>query len=941
MLKTNHLLLCFLFSICIQTNAEEIVDQKSQSEELFVRRVSKLLREKCQGCHGNDPEMIEGSFDVRSLEGLAKGGDSEEASIISGKPKLSSLYLASRRDHDNWSAMPPKESEKLTEEELKWLSDWIKTGASWPTEERIKAIAKKNEEKWSAEDGIIVATSGGLADEWTNRRYEPESLWAYAPVKKVQRDVPQNKSMVDVLIEERFPKKITAASRADRRTLIRRATFDLLGLPPTPKEVQNFISDSSSDKIAFANLVERLLKSPQYGVRMAQHWLDVVRYADSSGFANDYERGNAWRYRDYVIRSFNKDKPYEQFILEQIAGDEIDPNDPELLVATGFLRMGPWELTSMEVEKVARQRFLDDVTNSVGETFLGHSLQCSRCHDHKFDPVPTRDYYSIQAVFATTQLAERKTPFLKEENTSWFDEKKYLNDLKQTHYKTIGELDQILLVNAQKWFKENGISPKKWNQVVDDAKVNKFSAARSKLKRMKISDDQIPPSNVGFTPEQFGVSRVAGKGLQRLKWEFERYQPFALSVYSGKTPTLTRVNSPLRVPKSRLKKGELENSTILTGGDPFSPGGKVEPGTLSILDQYVSADIPNEIEQRRKNFAHWVADENNPLTTRVMVNRIWQWHFGKGIAGNPNNFGSTGKRPTHPALLDWLASSFVQKDWSVKAMHRIIMNSDTYCRSDRHPDTESLKEHDPLNESYATFAPRRMSAEELRDAMLMVSGELNPTIGGIPCRPDINKEVALQPRQVMGSFAAAWVPNPEPERRNRRSLYVLKLRGLMDPMLEVFNSPGPDFSCERREASTVTPQVFTLFNSQNTYSRALSLANRATKETTNDNQAIQRCFQLVYSRSPTPLEEKEFLTHWSSIEKSIRNQSTPPIKQPLKVVRNAVEENTGERFSFEEVLHSNKDYVSDLQPSDVSTHIRALADLCLVMLNSNEFVYIY
>lgn len=317
------------------------------------------------------------------------------------------------------------------------------------------------------------------------------------------------------------------------------------------------------------------------------------------------------------------------------------------------------------------------------------------------------------------------------------------------------------------------------------------------------------------------------------------------------------------------------------------------------------------------------------------------WHFGEPLAGNPNNFGASGKRPTHPQLLDWLAGTFVDDQWSIKSLHRRIMTSDAYCRSSHHPDYKLLAELDPLRTSYAVFHPRRLTAEELRDAMLTVSGELNPTQGGIPCRPEINQEVALQPRQVMGTFAAAWTPNPLPEQRHRRTLYVLKLRGLIAPLLEVFNAPAPDFSCEKREASTVTPQVFSLFNSQNTHTRALTMANRVVRETNNDRAALVRCFQLAFSRDPTPQELDDFLGQWQATERSLPEQAPARIAPPRQVVRNAVDESTGEEFSFVEQLFSNADFVPDLQPASVDRHIRALADVCLVILNSNEFLYVY
>ncbi len=939
--------LTFIVCIAATTIGDSSYGQEStnhDSEVLFVRRIAPLLREKCLGCHGNDPQDIEGSLDLRSSAGLFEGGDSGEPSIVAGKPDKSPLYLAATRQNDDWSAMPPKEAEHLSPEQLKWLRQWIASGARWPSKQQQESIQKQFAQAWSLEDGIPVKTSGGLAPEWTNRKYDPAGLWAYQPVPKV--NIQASRNPIDELIEQEIPDGLPVAARADRRTLIRRATFDLTGLPPTPQEVEAFTNDERPDKEAFSQVVNRLLDSPHYGERMAQHWLDVVRYADSSGFANDFERGNAWRYRDYVVRSFNADKRYDRFVREQIAGDELDANDPEMIVATGFLRMGPWELTGMEVAKIARQRFLDDVTNSVGETFLAHSLQCARCHDHKFDPVPTKDYYSIQAVFSTTQLAERKARFLDDENTSGFEEQAYLRKLQQTHQQSLADLDRILLENAQRWYREKGTSPAPWDEAVNKLKAagrtsGIFNAARTALRNSGLKQSDYPPKLVNFTPAQFGLERIARKGLQRLGWQFDRYQPYALSVYNGRTKSVANVSTPTRIPSDRMTRGELEHTAILTGGDPFSPGQPVTPGILSVINDQVAATISDSIEQRRTGFANWVADSSNPLTTRTIANRLWLWHFGEAIAGNPNNFGSTGKRPTHPQLLDWLAYTLVEDNWSIKTMHQRIMASDAYCRSSHHPDPKSLRELDPQGTRYTVFKPRRLTAEELRDSMLAVTGELNSTLGGIPCRPEINSEVAMQPRQVMGTFAAAWVPNPQPTQRHRRSIYVLKLRGMPHPMLEVFNTPAPDFSCERREASTVTPQVFSLFNGNNTHTRALTMAAQALNESDSDREAVRRCFQLALAREPSPQEMKEFLAHWREIEKALPEEAATRVAPPLEVIREAVEENTGERFTFSEPLYPNADFVPDLQPADVNRHTRALSDLCLVILNSNEFVYIY
>ena len=811
----------------------------TEGESLFVTRVLPVFQEKCLACHGKDPQDLRGEFDMRSRTALLAGGESELPALVVGKPQESPLYEAIR-----WEGleMPPKENDRLSPEQIEAIGRWIEVGAPWPDEERIEEIRQATRDS-DLQAGIPVATSGGLSPEWTRRPYPPENLWAYQPLPENPAGVSESsRHPVDYFIEAQLQQRdLEPAPLADRATLIRRAHYDLIGLPPTAAEIRSFVEDPAPLDEAFARVVERLLDSPHYGEQWGRRWLDVVRYADSSGFANDYERGNAWRYRDYVVRAFNDDKPYDQFIVEQIAGDELDPANPENLVAVGFLRMGPWELTGMEVPKVARQRFLDDVTDSVGQVFLGHMLQCARCHDHKFDPIPTRDYYSFQAVFATTQLVERQAAFLPVENTAGFEEQRYLDQRAKFYQQNLDELSQKqTLEAARQWYAEQGMDPSEFEAVVAKLEQEKprsqigLNEVRNRLAKQKVDPATIPPRHVGFEPRDFGLERIARKGLERLRWRQERYEARALSVYDGLTIERNAVAAPLRMPKQPLQEGELEASAILVGGDPFSPGPPVEPGALSVVDLMgeakVACEITTEVVGRRLELARWIASDKNPLTARVMVNRIWQGHFGRGIADTPNNFGATGKRPTHPELLDFLARRFIQEGWSVKAIHRLIMSSQAYQRSSEHPDSKTLADKDPERESYAAFLPRRLAAEELRDAMLFVSGELNPAVGGIPVRPEMNLEAALQPRQVMGTFAEAWQPSPRPQERHRRSLYALKLRGQRDPFLEVFNAPSPDLSCEAREASTVTPQVFALFNSENSLDRALALADRVLKQ---------------------------------------------------------------------------------------------------------------
>jgi len=973
-----------LIAVAVTTSwAQAAASSASEAELLFAHRIQPMIKTKCLSCHGDDEAKIKGDLDLRTREAMLLGGESAEPSVVIGKPEESPFYLAITREHADWEAMPPKDNDRLTSEQVTYVKEWIAAGAPWPNATRVAELMKTTN-TWSVEGGVAVKTSGGLDDDWTNRRYKPEDLWSYRTLKKpavpaVNAEPGRSTRLnpVDAFIDAHLvAANVLPAPLADRRTLIRRATFDLTGLPPTPEDVSAFLRDPASDERAFATVVDRLLASPHYGEQWGRHWLDVARYADSSGFANDFARGNTWRYRDYVIRAFNSDKPYDEFVREQLAGDEIaeahrakaradakpEGHESDLLIAPGFLRMGPWELTAMEVPKVARQKLLDDITDSVGQVFLANPLQCARCHDHKFDPVPTRDYYSFQAIFATTQIVERPADFEPEERIEGFEEKKYLLQRERHYRDVLKRLDEKSMVAARAWYAEKEIDPATFEaavQTIDGRSTTRvrdigLSGVRAALMKMGISEDRIPPKAVGFSPEDYGHERIARKGLERIRWDLDRYDPIAFSVYSGRTPELSTVLVPQRMPAAPMTNGELEQTCILTGGDPFANGQKVVPAVLSAPSYLAEmnpelARVPAEIVGRRLALADWIASPQNPLTARVMANRIWAWHFGTPIAGNPNNFGATGKKPTHPELLDWLSATFIDgtaaigpaTPWSIKAMHRLLMTSEAYRRASRHPDPKTLAERDPLGVSYAVFKPRRLAAEEMRDAMLAVSGELNPAIGGIPIRPEMNKEAALQPRQVMGTFAEAWQPSPLPAQRHRRSIYALKIRGQLDPFMEVFNGPSPDLSCEARDASTVTPQVFALFNSEATLDRSLALATRAQRETQSREAAIARLFQLAYGRAPDSEELALCLDHWTAMTVKQRTLTFARPAHPREVLREAVEENTGEKFTFLEPLEVAADFVSDLKSVDASPETRALADVCLVLLNANEFAYVY
>lgn len=897
-----------------------------EAEKLFALEVKPLLKQKCFACHGGD--KIKAGLDMTSREELLYGSFDHEDVLVPGDAQKSLMYIASTWTDPDYE-MPPKETDRLTEEQTWLIRDWIDAGAPWPSEEDELAILEKYAE------GVLIATSGGLDDDWDNRRYEEEDVWAYRPVR--DPDLPLEREdvhPVDAFIESRLREiGLQPAGTADRRTLIRRATYDLIGLPPTPGEVAAYVQDSRPDGVAFSAVFDRLLADPRYGEQWGRHWLDVVRYADSSGFSNDYERPNAWRYRDYVIRSFNEDKAFDRFIMEQVAGDELDPEDPEAIIATGFLRMGPWEHTGMSVARITRQQFLDDVTNSVGEVFLSHPLKCARCHDHKFDPIPTRDYYRIQAVFATTWFADRKMPFMEEEMLIGLDEREVM-EKREAYFKEMYEtLDEKSRKAHQQWCIEQGIPVK----------------SRRELEQMGIPAEKMPPRNIGLSMQELGVMKVGDKNAKRTQFEMKKFEPIAMSVYSGPSPEKPQSSGAmLPMPQNADTGGTISMTHILMNGDPFGYAEEVIPGVMSALpdsNDVVGKNnynaIPESAAGRRLAFAKWLASPGNSIVPRSMVNRIWHYHFGRGIVDTPNNFGGMGGKPSHPDLLDFLTSRFIESGWSVKELHRLIMSSDAYQRSTEYADRSRLAELDVEGTSYAVFKPRRLSAEELRDTMLFVSGELNPAVGGLPALPEINHDVATQPRQVMGSFAASYEPARVPEERNRRSVYAKKIRGLRNPFMEVFNQPGPDESCEAREASNVTPQVFSLFNGEDSLKRSIATARYLLETNSTRKDVITGLFQRAFNRDPDDADLQLCLGHWSRMEQRHAGLTFESKPLPREVHRTAVEEMSGESFEFTEILFGYEDYVPDPGLADVDAETRSLADLCLVIFNSNEFAYIY
>jgi hypothetical protein len=573
---------------------------------------------------------------------------------------------------------------------------------------------------------------------------------------------------IDAFVLARLRKEgLTPAPPADRATLIRRAWFGLTGLPPSPEEVAAFVRDESKD--AWARLVDRLLDSPHYGERWGQHWLDVVRFAETDGFEYDAHRPDAWRYRDYVIRSLNADKPYDRFVAEQLAGDEIDPADQELRVASGLQRLGPLRKNAGNQEVASsRNEVLTEMTNVVGSALLGVTLGCARCHDHKFDPIRHKDYYRMQAYFAAAHDADIPLATA-EEQAAW-------------------------KARTQEVEKE----------------VKKLKAAMNRLE---------------------GAEREAmEKKIQEAELRMPEPLPALFSV----------ANDPARAsPIHVLARGEYHHKGERVGMRP-----------LGVLLPDGAPELPSDTRAPRTELANWVTHPENPLTARVMANRIWHYHFGRGIVATPNDFGRMGARPTHPELLDYLANQLVSGGWRLKTLHRLILTSNTYRQSSRHPSPATAQRKDPENKLLWRFSRRRLEAEEIRDAMLAVAGKLNRKLGGpgimIPVAPELVSAL-YKPSQ--------WAVAADPEEHHRRTVYLIAKRNLRLPFLEVFDAPDLQLSCARRESSTHAPQALELLNGDFSNAMAQALARRLDSAGGPARQ-VDLAYRLAAGRSPSRKESE-------------------------------------------------------------------------------------
>jgi hypothetical protein len=624
-------------------------------------------------------------------------------------------------------------------------------------------------------------------------------------------------------------KKLSPSSELDRIRLIRRVTFDLIGLPPTPAEVKGFVSDRSPD--AYEKVVDRLLASPHYGERWAEKWLDVVRYADTNGFELDADRPQAWRYRDYVVDAFNSDKPYDAFIREQIAGDEMYPGNKQAVVATGYLRAGQEHLVAGNIDpEVSREEVLTEIATSVGQTFLGLTVNCARCHNHKFDPILQADYYRLQAIFggASGQEVEIATP---EEKAAWeVADKAYKERLKPV----TDALQQLAKpyeqrIVADRLAKLDSKFQEAWNIPKDKRTAEQKILADNAKSQVEPTWDVIVAA---MTPED----REKRAKLRERLHEVEATEPDPLP------KAYAYVNNKEPAPQAY----------VLRMGDPKNRLDPVGPAVPRVIQ--ASYEIPHESLGRRTALANWLASGDNPLTARVMVNRIWQFRMGTGIVRTPNDFGVMGGHPSNPELLDWLAAEFVAQKWSVKAIDRLIVTSSAY-RQNSLPD-KTREAIDPDNNLYWRMNRKRVEGETLRDAILSVSGSLNPRLGGRPVRIPIEKEVydlIFTEHERDG----LWPVNPDKSVQNRRSVYLVNKRSVRLPLLTAFDQPDAITSCPVRPVSTHALQALSLLNSDFMQEQADAFAHRLGAECKNNRSCeVKTAWSLALSRMPSPAEQK-------------------------------------------------------------------------------------
>lgn len=755
----------------------------ARGAEFFAQQVQPIFQENCFKCHSHSAEKIKGGLVLDSLDGMLSGGDSGPA-LVPGDPEKSLLIKAIRYTNEDLQMPPGKNGgRKLADRQIAVIEQWVKDGAVWP--------GQSNRPK---------RVRGKITDE--DRKW-----WAFQPVAEVE--VPKvddrgwAKNDVDRFILQSLQRNGSRPSaEAPRIVLARRVYFDLWGLPPSPEEIEPFVSDESAD--AYEKLVDRLLASPRYGERWARHWLDLVRYADSDGYRIDDFRPTAWRYRDYVINALNSDKPYDEFVREQIAGDEMIPRTPERLIATGYLRHWIYEYNNRDV--VGQwNTILNDVTDTTGDVFLGLGVQCARCHDHKFDPILQKDYYRLQAFFAA---------ILPREDIDLATEKEHAEHnakLAKWEEMTTDIREQIAELEAPYRKKAQGVILPKFIEEIR-ALIDKPVAERTPWEHQIA---ELAYRQVSYEEGRMKITNADEKEklvtLQKKLAQFDSLKP-----------------APLPYALIATDVGAAAPALFI----PKKPQQPIDPGLLTVFDEKPALIKPvaglTNTTGRRTELARWLTDPANPLTSRVIVNRVWQYHFGRGLVGTSSDFGRLGEKPSHPELLDWLARRFVEGGWSFKKLHRLIVTSATYRQSSTSP-SQSLafvnpRKIDPENRLLWHFPIRRLDAEQIRDSILAATGELQLDAGGPP----------------VDTF------------KPRRSIYTKVMRNSREPLLDAFDMPQHFSSTSQRDTTTTPVQSLLLINSQYMLQRARAMAGRLQKGgAKSETEMIESAYRIAFGRAAT------------------------------------------------------------------------------------------
>ena len=759
------------------------------ADTFFESQIRPVLVTRCFKCHGG--EKTSSGLRVDSREALTAGGE-RGAAIVPGDLEQSLLVQAIR--HGDELKMPPAEA--LPAPEAAALEAWVKAGAHWP------------------------AQAAGA-----NRAFVAERHWAFEPVRTVEvPDDPSGWAVSPIdrfILEKLHANKLRPQPLADRESLLRRVTFDLVGLPPTPAEIDDFLADRAPE--AFEKVVERLLASPAYGERWGRHWMDVVRYADTAGDNADYPVPEARRYRDYIISAFNSDKPFDQFVREQLAGDILARQNPErrdyadLISATGFLALSrrygtaPYELWHLTLE---------DTIDTTGRALLGLSLRCARCHDHKFDPVTSQDYYALYGIFASTQFPWAGGEELQSKN------------MDRLHFVSLAPADET----------EKRLAAQRAEIAALEAEIKRAETDDPQAKRVAELDAQIAAhasaSQGGGASPALEASQAELTKLKEERSETSKKLQSTLDKIRRRVRLARKPGLPPELPGAyAVAEGQAADVRVQRRGEPADAGDAAPRGVPKFLSGGTSLDIPAGASGRRE-LADWLVRADHPLTARVMVNRVWQHHFGKGLVGTPSNFGLRGESPTHPELLDWLTARFVEDGWSIKSLHRRIIYSRTYCLASGQ-DAASLA-IDPGNRWYWRFDRRRLEAEAIRDALLATAGNLDRRQPGDHPFPPIAEWTWTQ----HSPFKAVYPSS-------QRSVYLMTQRLVRHPYLALFDGPDTNLSTDVRTSATVPLQALYLMNNPFVAEQAADFARRLLEAAPDARERVRLAIRLAYGREPS------------------------------------------------------------------------------------------